>query len=604
MFQFFRIPEKWIINPGKSRLHHSFEILSAYFARGDRKRQIRSQVIALTWQILEENGTVPESRLAVLRRLLEEKTGVAGAEEILEELRQPCSFVMDDSNSLLLEIPQEKRRELIRFELTLAQESGVWNQKNHDLLKAVSDLLLIPQEEFEQMVKTAQTENESRKKLLRSSAGLLAALGVIAVFVLTATLLKSVIFGLIGAYLLLPLEKYFERKLRSRKGIIFYITRGFEICSSPLFKLSSAVQRRRTDVVRDPAREYEARLIRKAVLLTALLLAFVAISAGVFASAMTGKYVVKIKDSVQEIKQTAADSGETQSSLFLERAGDYVEQLKLKVANVPVVHQAVELIQSGLKNENTRNEISGWILRSTGGVVNFTAGMLGTIAAIAGDVVLSVFFGLLFLIKLASFCRTDSSSKRQSEYLIRTVFNGKWLPGANENTIQDARRILSGTFDRLRIWVKGYISLMLIDALVYTVIFRCCNVPYFFLLGPLAGCGILLPYIGPILGFSTTVLVTLAVGNVSGAELFCLMGCYLIYAGIIEQFILYPAVIGESLGLTTLETIIVVLLGAVFAGISGMILALPAASVLKFIVPQIYRLWHSEEPLEKKNSGA
>ena len=58
---------------------------------------------------------------------------------------------------------------------------------------------------------------------------------------------------------------------------------------------------------------------------------------------------------------------------------------------------------------------------------------------------------------------------------------------------------------------------------------------------------------------------------------------------IIEQFILYPAVIGEALGLSTLETIIVVLLGAIFAGITGMIFALPAASVAKFIIPQLYR---------------
>lgn len=49
--------------------------------------------------------------------------------------------------------------------------------------------------------------------------------------------------------------------------------------------------------------------------------------------------------------------------------------------------------------------------------------------------------------------------------------------------------------------------------------------------------------------------------------------------------------IGESLGLTTLETIIVVLLGAIFAGIPGMILALPAASVIKYLVPQIYHAW-------------
>ena len=39
----------------------------------------------------------------------------------------------------------------------------------------------------------------------------------------------------------------------------------------------------------------------------------------------------------------------------------------------------------------------------------------------------------------------------------------------------------------------------------------------------------------------------------------------------------------EAIGLTLVETIIVVLLGAVIAGISGMILAVPAAALLKLL---------------------
>ena len=46
-----------------------------------------------------------------------------------------------------------------------------------------------------------------------------------------------------------------------------------------------------------------------------------------------------------------------------------------------------------------------------------------------------------------------------------------------------------------------------------------------------------------------TVLVTLAMGGSSGAQLLAIVTAYLIYNGIIEQFILYPMVIGESLGL-------------------------------------------------------
>ena len=95
--------------------------------------------------------------------------------------------------------------------------------------------------------------------------------------------------------------------------------------------------------------------------------------------------------------------------------------------------------------------------------------------------------------------------------------------------------------------------------------------------------------VSTVLSCAATLLVTLACGGASGNLLVAIIICYLIYNGIIEQFILYPAVIGESLGLSTLETIIMVLLGAIFAGIPGMILALPAASAAKYIIPQIYR---------------
>ena len=129
----------------------------------------------------------------------------------------------------------------------------------------------------------------------------------------------------------------------------------------------------------------------------------------------------------------------------------------------------------------------------------------------------------------------------------------------------------------------------MLDSTVYTICFFFIGVPFFLPLGILAGCGIALPYLGPILSCCITILVTLAAGDASGNMLLAIIICYLIYNGIIEQFILYPAVIGESLGLSTLETIIVILLGAVFAGIPGMIFALPTASVAKYIIPEIYR---------------
>ena len=453
------------------------------------------------------------------------------------------------------------------------------------------------------MIKSARNERAVQDRLIRSGAGLIAAIGVIVLFILTATLLRSVIFGLIGAYLLLPLEKYFEKKIRNGKGFIARFVRGCEVCVQPLYRLSQAVRRPavgdRTPADREKLRD--KKIVKQAISLTVFLAGFFVVAGIIFLSSVTGKYVVELKDAVKKSSRTAVvqPTVEGKPVSWSDRVENKFDELTDKFQNSPTIRRGVEMLRKTLADEKTRKELAGVVLRSTGGVVNFTAGVVGTLVSIISDVILSLFFGLLFLFKLAEFCRTDSSSGRQSEYLIRTVFNGKWLPHANENTIAGARTILSGTFMRLRIWVRGYLLLMLIDATVYTTAFFFLKVPYFPVLGVIAGCGILLPYIGPVAGCLLTVLVTLAADGGAG-QILGLLLFYAVYSGIIEQFILYPAVIGESLGLTTLETIIVVLLGAVFTGISGMILALPAASVIKFIVPNIYNYWGGVRIQEEK----
>ena len=64
---------------------------------------------------------------------------------------------------------------------------------------------------------------------------------------------------------------------------------------------------------------------------------------------------------------------------------------------------------------------------------------------------------------------------------------------------------------------------------------------------------------------------------------------YLIINGLLEQFFLYPRFIGQVSGLTTIETIIVVLIGGIVAGVTGMIFAIPAAAVIKYIIPVVYK---------------
>ena len=589
----------------------AWEALPFHFGDGispDEER-IRLGSVSVVRMILSDaDGVLKTDKLDTFRRLLESECDSSEVEQRIAELRRLSPLEPSAAAEALALMRPHDRERLLQFILTLAAASRTPDAVLESL-RGIFASAGVAGDIFDTMRDETRKNEERRQRIIGSGAGILAALVVIVVFIITATLLRSVIFGLILAYILLPLEKFFERRQREKRGVAYHLFRIVSLPGLPLRLLSQRIMRRAsTDDPPDGVSEElrgERRIITRAVAQTVLTVLII-LGVIIFAvSNMTARYVSGLrsmrKNAVVQVsnaenpaaekeKKTGAEVKEETSAVpqVLQKIDDQLERYRDRFQKLPLIKLALDHVVSALRDENYRRELLGSLLKRSGGIFHFTASLLGAVAAVVCDLLLTVFFALLFLIKIAEFCRDDESSGRKSEYLVRTVFNGNWLPDANDATVGEAKRIVVGITDRLRIWARGYLTLILIDSTVYTTIFFFLRVPYFPLLGLLAGCGILLPYIGPVISASLTVLVTLAAGGSSGAQLVGIIAAYLLYNGIVEQFILYPAVIGESLGLTTLETIVVVLLGAVFAGIPGMFLALPAASVLKYIIPQIH----------------
>ena len=596
--------------PMMPELSKSLSSLAGMFGGDDANSATEDTVLALVKTILAVDGMIPANRLDMFRQLAEETYGVAEAQKKLHRLLeiQPLDNIIDAQKGLA-DLDNAKKEEIICFliNLSVASDNSKFNE-----LSGLAKSINIPEFVFKALSEKAAEDFKQRTRILRSGTGLLVAVIVIAVFILTATLLRSVIFGLIAAYLLLPVEKFFEKRLRKKCGIVYGFSKVLEFIALPLAKLSGKLTKKGDAIsMLSRSRRENRKIIEKAVGFTAFVTIVILSAIMVFATAMTGKYVNRISTSVRnwkqnqtrQLEQTKIASSEKNQDLkaagktptagenAINAVNRQLDAAKKKFERLPMISTAIGYVEKVLQNPQNRNEILRYIAKKTGGLVNFATGIVGTIVAFACDMLLTAFFTLLFLLKFAEFRNDKSRKVQEGSYIVKAVFNGKWLPRSSEESLEEAQRIINGTLNRLKVWVRGYLTLMLVDATVYTTLFYFLKVPYFPILGALAGCGILLPYIGPVLSCCLTLLVTLATGGCSGAQLAGIIICYLIYNGIIEQFILYPAVIGESLGLTPLETIIVVLLGAIFAGIPGMILALPTASVVKYLVPRIYNCW-------------
>ena len=207
------------------------------------------------------------------------------------------------------------------------------------------------------------------------------------------------------------------------------------------------------------------------------------------------------------------------------------------------------------------------------------------------DFFMFLFFFFYFLLKMALFSAKRTDPKQNlGEWTVSSIYESGWLPEVSENDRKGAARIIEQIYVKFRTWLVGYFWIIVIETILYIVLFALFHVPCFLVLGFIAGCTILLPFLGPVLAALLSVVVTIIFAQegivmpIIGITL-----AYLLIHVILEQLLLYPVLVGEAIGLTLVETIIVVLLGAVIAGISGMILAVPAAALLKLLVPLFYQ---------------
>ncbi|HRH50447.1 MAG TPA: AI-2E family transporter [Panacibacter sp.] len=114
------------------------------------------------------------------------------------------------------------------------------------------------------------------------------------------------------------------------------------------------------------------------------------------------------------------------------------------------------------------------------------------------------------------------------------------------------------------------------------------GVPYAILLGIIGALLNLIPYLGGLLAMILTALITLAnsgdVYKMAGA-----MGIYLLVQ-LIDNNFLVPKVIGSSVRLNALASILAVLIGGAVCGVGGMFLSLPFIAIWKVIFDNVESL--------------
>ncbi len=152
--------------------------------------------------------------------------------------------------------------------------------------------------------------------------------------------------------------------------------------------------------------------------------------------------------------------------------------------------------------------------------------------------------------------------------------------------ISDTRRLLSRYFVGLSLEMLAMMTMITIGLTIF-------GVENALLIGFLGGLINVIPYLGPIIGAAIGVLIG-ATGNLSTGTYenivpisTTIVGTFIVVK-LIDDFVLQPMIYSTSVKAHPIEIFLVILMAGSFAGIPGMILAIPGYTVLRIIAKQFF----------------
>lgn len=203
--------------------------------------------------------------------------------------------------------------------------------------------------------------------------------------------------------------------------------------------------------------------------------------------------------------------------------------------------------------------------------------VLGTVWGFVGGLL-----GLVTILLLTFYLLVESQS----------IFNFfvRLFPRHRRQQVSDVSALVT---NKVSAWLGGQLLLGFIIGATTAIGLGLMGVPYFFVLALIAGVGEMIPMVGPLLSAIPAIAVafTVSPGLALGVAIFFLVQQQL------ENAVLVPKLMGETVGLSAVTVILSLLIGGELLGFVGALLAVPTAAIIQVLFEELF-LAEKEPALE------
>lgn len=599
---FFSKAASKMTNPVKQAISSVLDTIHSQDFDEDEFIKIEESIMILFISVMKSDGDISDMEVESVSNYFKENYGQASLNRFRVLLQKKEKISVEEACENIKGFTYAEKVDIVKALVTVGFSDGGFADDERSSIKSISKLLELPDEVISNAEAEAEKALKTHNSIMKSSAGLIAAFVIILIFILTATYLKSVLFGLILAYFFLPLQRWYAESF-FKNGLI---ARSMNFLGSCKNVFSGLVKKIRNVFSRnnklsinkndagddDSARKLQLSRSCHATVLTVILSSA---AAAILVTWISSGYYTAAKATIEEVGTENTKNSKPVIHNLLDR-------LNPNLMEIPLIKTIVDAAEEFLSDKEKMAEVKQDFLEKRGGWFGLISTVLGGMVTIILNLLLTLFFFSFFLDKMASFQLETKQQKSIGDYLVGSIFDSGWMPKTSDETQKSAAGIIDVIMMKLQTWVKGYMWIIIIESVIYVGCFMILGVPYAVILGLIAGCTVLLPFLGPLASCLITLIACVASGSVSAALLITIIGLYCIMNMVVEQLFLYPAFVGEALGLNILETIAVVLLGGLLAGLTGVIFAVPAASILKYLIPKVYNTVYKENHSVSKSS--
>ena len=150
---------------------------------------------------------------------------------------------------------------------------------------------------------------------------------------------------------------------------------------------------------------------------------------------------------------------------------------------------------------------------------------------------------------------------------------------------------------KLSAWLTGQLILAGSIGASSAIFLVIAGVPYFWVLALMAAIGELIPYVGPILAAIPALVVAASIST----KLAVVTAGYYLLQQQVESNLIVPKLMERQVGLSAIAVIVALLVGGALLGITGVLLAVPTAAIIRVVV-QRFMTNGEAEPLPGERS--